>query len=278
MRRLPIALAFALGVSSLGLLAGCAVDATASDAATTDEAITSTERAAIMNALRVKVRPELRNQDIVFNVSEGHFKAQSGYAFLSGQIQLRSTGAPVDYRGTEYQQYIDEGWFDDHIDALLKKESGGWKVVTHVIGATDVAWEGWWEEYGAPRSIFPGQADEDHASSERRAVMDSLREKLKPELRNQDIVFHVRDVGAYAAAGDFAFLRGQIRLRDGRPVDYRGTEYQEYIDEGLFDDGFAALLKKQGDQWVVLAHVIGPTDVPWVTWAEDFGAPADIFR
>ena len=40
------------------------------------------------------------------------------------------------------------------IYALLRKTGNGWSVLAYVIGPTDLAYEPWPEEYGAPRSIF----------------------------------------------------------------------------------------------------------------------------
>ena len=262
-------------------VSGCAApsdDSEDTPAAGAEDNFTASERSAVMDALRAKVRPELKNQDIVFDVSQGHFAAKDGYAFLTGQIKIKGTNKPVDYRGTEYQKDIDEGIFDDHIDALLKKEGGRWVVKAHAIGSTDVAWWGWWDTFGAPRNLFPGEQQEDAALADRRAVMDSLRAVIRPTLKDQEIVFNVRDGGAYKAEGAFVFLRGKIQRKDGKAVDYTGTTYEADIRDGLFDDGFAALLKKESGKWQVKAHVIGSTGVDWEGWAQQYGAPAGIFR
>lgn len=270
--------ALVLAVVALGPSIGCA-SPTTDDASQSEDAIATTERQAIMDALRAKVRPELKNQDIVFDVSQGSYKVSGGFAFLTGQIVLRATGKPVDYHGTEYQDWINEGAFDDHIDALLQKQSGKWVVKAHGIGSTDVEWLDWPARFGAPAAVFPFAPQEDPAQVDRRNAMDSLRAKLKPTLRNQDIVFNVAEGGRYNQKGDWLFMMGKIRLRgSGREVDYRGTEYQQYIDEGIFDDGFGALLHKQSGAWVVKDVAVGPTDVAWTGWDRQYGAPPEIFR
>jgi hypothetical protein len=109
--------------------------------------------------------------------------------------------------------------------------------------------------------------------------MNSLRAKLKPTLRNQDIVFDVSGGGAYKTSGDWVFLRGKIQLRGTtRPVDYHGTAYQEDIDANLSDDGFGALFHKENGKFDVKAVAINPTDVAWTGWDTEYGAPSDIFR
>jgi hypothetical protein len=49
---------------------------------------------------------------------------------------------------------IDAGTFDDWICALFPKEAKHWRVVDHVIGATDVPFADWAERYHAPAGIF----------------------------------------------------------------------------------------------------------------------------
>jgi hypothetical protein len=111
----------------------------------------SAERTAILNALRIPVEKELK-QKIQFSVQE--FKSNGTWAFMSGEPQNMNGGRP-NYRGTEYQEAIDAGIFDDNFFALLKKAGGKWKVVTYAIGCTDVCYATWWKDYKAPKAVFP---------------------------------------------------------------------------------------------------------------------------
>lgn len=108
------------------------------------------ERAAIMDAVRAAVAPELK-KPVKFLVAT--LKVQGDWAFLIATPQ-QPNGRPFDYSGTIYETQINEGAFDDAIDALLRRRDGHWSVVTFVIGATDVAWESWATDYGAPEAIF----------------------------------------------------------------------------------------------------------------------------
>jgi hypothetical protein len=76
----------------------------------------------------------------------------------------------------------------------------------------------------------------------------------------------------------WAFLRGVPLKKSGTRMDYRGTRYQKLIDAGTFDDWICALLRKEGERWRVVSHVIGATDVPFVDWAERYHAPAGILK
>ena len=111
----------------------------------------SAERTAIMNALRVPVEKELR-QKISFNVE--NFNVQGVWAFLSGEPQSADGGKP-NYKKTPYQRAIDAESFDNNFFALLKKTGGKWKIVTYAIGCTDVCYATWWEDYNAPKAVFP---------------------------------------------------------------------------------------------------------------------------
>lgn len=111
----------------------------------------SAERTVILNALRVRVEKELK-QKIVFNVE--NFNVQGSWAFLSGDPQNSKGGRP-NYKGTEYQEAIDAGMFDNNFFALLRKTGGKWRVVTYAIGCTDVCYATWWRDYKAAKAIFP---------------------------------------------------------------------------------------------------------------------------
>ena len=111
----------------------------------------SAERTAIMNALRVPVEKELR-QKISLNVEI--FNVQGVWAFLSGVPENPKGGNP-NYKKTPYQKAIDVDSFDNNFFALLKKTGGKWKIVTYAIGCTDVCYATWWEDYKAPKAVFP---------------------------------------------------------------------------------------------------------------------------
>jgi hypothetical protein len=113
----------------------------------------SAERTAILGALRVPVEKELK-QKIQFSAQT--FNVQGNWAFLFGDLQNSSGGKP-NYKGTQYQEAINEGMFDNNFQALLRKQNGKWRVVTHLIGCTDVCWIPWAQEFKAPKAIFPGE-------------------------------------------------------------------------------------------------------------------------
>ena len=110
----------------------------------------SSERKAVLEPLRASVQQELKTM-VVFKVDR--LRVQDGWAFIRG-VPQQPSGKPLNYRGTPYQAAIDQGTFDDWICALLQKQQGKWKVIKYEIGATDVPFVGWEQQYGAPSGIF----------------------------------------------------------------------------------------------------------------------------
>lgn len=105
----------------------------------------------IIDALRVPVKKELK-QDVVFVIND--LSVDGSWAFLGGAPSKPGGGMP-DYSATEYQDAIDGDFFDNNIFALFRKSGGKWKVVTYLIGCTDVCYATWWKDHKAPKSIFP---------------------------------------------------------------------------------------------------------------------------
>jgi len=145
------------------LLAGCAatpapppkpaaapasIDSTAAAPASIDST------AAVRDALRSKVASDLAQR---VSLKTNTFRIADGYAFVTARALDRS-GKPVDFYRTRYREAIDQGTFDGEdypIIALLQNQGGKWLVKAYSVGAMDVPWVGWWDEFGAPRSLFP---------------------------------------------------------------------------------------------------------------------------
>ncbi len=113
------------------------------------------ERKAILDALRVPVEKEL-NQSVVFVIDT--IKVKSDFAFVLGQ-SVQPSGAPIDYSKTPYLEAVQAGAFSDEAIGLLHWSGGSWKVLIYNVGATDVAWLDWAQQYGAPQAIFPPLGD-----------------------------------------------------------------------------------------------------------------------
>ncbi|GAB4459783.1 MAG: hypothetical protein OHK0029_22850 [Armatimonadaceae bacterium] len=111
-------------------------------------------------------------------------------------------------------------------------------------------------------------------TKERKAIMDALRVPVQKDLMKK-VIFKIDTLNVL---GEWAFLRGVPLQPDDKPMNYRGTRYQEAQDEGAFDDSITALLRKMKGKWTVVTFNIGATDVVWETWDKDYKAPRAVFR
>lgn len=111
----------------------------------------SAERQAVMDAFRETFRRET-GKPAIFEVA--FLRVQRGWAFAE-VVPRQPGGAAFDWRGTPLEEAWREGMMDPSSFALLRRRDGRWSVVRFAIGPTDVAWDGWGRETGAPRGIFP---------------------------------------------------------------------------------------------------------------------------
>jgi len=110
-------------------------------------------------------------------------------------------------------------------------------------------------------------------TAERKAIMDTVREPVEKELK-QRVVFVVAQL---KVCRDWAFLEATPQQPDGRPVDWSIGVYADAIADDMCGGYIHALMAKKGGSWQMREHVICATDVPWVGWAEQYGAPAALF-
>jgi hypothetical protein len=109
--------------------------------------------------------------------------------------------------------------------------------------------------------VSPGQG-----TPERKMILDALRPKLEAELKTE-LVFVVSDIRASA---DWAFVMAQPQRKDGKKLDGKKI----YGESWEHMDGFTmtAVLRKKSNQWTVLEHHIGSTDVWWQSYCEQKSA------
>ncbi len=112
-----------------------------------------------------------------------------------------------------------------------------------------------------------------NGSAERKAIMDALREPVMKAL-GQRVIFVVSDL---KVCGSWAFIAAEPKRPNGQPVDWSRGVYADAVADDMCGGFVHALLVKKGGRWRVREHVICATDVPWVTWSNDFSAPPALF-
>ncbi|ODR97433.1 hypothetical protein AUC69_12555 [Methyloceanibacter superfactus] len=110
-------------------------------------------------------------------------------------------------------------------------------------------------------------------SAERKAIMDALREPVMAELK-QRVIFVVKQL---KVCGNWAFIEADPKQPGGRPVDWNIGAYADAVADDMCGGYVHALLVKSDGRWRVREQVICATDVPWVDWAQQFGAPTALF-
>jgi hypothetical protein len=110
----------------------------------------STERKAIMDAVRVPAEKEFR-QEVIFKVDILRVAGDWAYARVSPTLP---NGAEIDFSRTKYRKQIELGAFDPQGEALLRREDGEWKVLEWAFGRTDVASAEWPDKYRLPKSLL----------------------------------------------------------------------------------------------------------------------------
>lgn len=77
------------------------------------------------------------------------------WAFMNAQMQDTS-GAPFSYHGTHLQAAAEAGGVSRLYAALLQNQDGNWVLREQAVGPTDLAWESWPADFGAPAALFSG--------------------------------------------------------------------------------------------------------------------------
>ena len=103
--------------------------------------------------------------------------------------------------------------------------------------------------------------------------MDALRAPVESELK-QKVKFVAEKL---TVCHGWAFLEAMPQQPDGQPIDWTITPYSEAVANDVCGGDVDALLVQEGGSWRVREYVICATDVPWVGWAQQYGAPAELF-
>lgn len=123
-------------------------------------------------------------------------------------------------------------------------------------------------------AALAGASDIGAADPQRRMLLDALRPAIERDLM-QKVKFVVRTL---RRQDRWAFAHVVPQTPAGGTVNFRKTRHAERVEAGIFDgpDVYALLEQKDG-RWMVRAFVVGPTDVAYLAWPDEFGAPIGLF-
>ena len=107
----------------------------------------------------------------------------------------------------------------------------------------------------------------------RQALMDAARPVIAGDI-GQNVLFVV-DV--LRTDGQWAYLQATPTQASGLPLDWNTTNYAEDWQADAMSDLVMVLFVKQNGSWQVVDFVVGPTDVFWYGWIEQYGLPEVLF-
>lgn len=109
----------------------------------------------------------------------------------------------------------------------------------------------------------------------RSVLLDAARPTFVAET-NGDVEFVVRRLTVW---GPWAFGQVKPQRPGGSPIDWARTAYADiHAQCDLDGDGESyVLMIRHSGSWVVHEFAIGPTDVVWAGWADEYYLPAKMF-
>jgi hypothetical protein len=120
----------------------------------------------------------------------------------------------------------------------------------------------------------PASMDVGRDDPRRDALLDALRPSIETDL-GQSLIFEV-DTLRESDGSAFAVVRP--RTPAGKPIDFANTRHAQRLEDDVLDgDTVYAILQYRDGRWQVREYAVGPTDVAWTRWAQDYSAPEAIF-
>lgn len=85
-------------------------------------------------------------------------------------------------------------------------------------------------------------------------------------------------VNRIAVSGDWAFGNVKPVRPNGVDIDWRRTRFAQDLQSGSFQTEISFFLLKRVDgKWTVAEYVVGPSDVTWDGWRQQYNLPASLF-
>ncbi|WP_299437308.1 hypothetical protein [uncultured Rhodospira sp.] len=108
---------------------------------------------------------------------------------------------------------------------------------------------------------------------DRKEILDTLR----PEVEKATIGLVRFKIQVLRTDGQWAYIQAIPQRRGGQPLEWWSTPLAEAWESGEMSEIVMGLSRREDDEWVLVDHVIGPTDVHWHAWVEQYGLPEALF-
>lgn len=169
---------------------------------------------------------------------------------------IQASSDPADFNA--YLAKWPNGIFADLAGNKLNRLSGGRPSASSAVPA--------------PR---PGGAYSTPArgTAQRKAIMNAARTPVSAEL-GQRVIFVVDTL---RTDGEWAYLQAVPHQPNGSPLNWNRTPFAQSWQADMMSDIVMVLLRRRNGSWSVVDHVIGPTDVYWYGWVDQFRLPELLF-
>jgi len=109
----------------------------------------------------------------------------------------------------------------------------------------------------------------------RKVILDAARPTFEKDIGGP-IEFVVATLNV---DGGWAYGDVKVQRPGGAPIDWRRTRFAEDYAQGMFDpEHNLFLLKGSGSSWSMVEYAIGPTDVAWDWWRQQYNIPRSLFE
>jgi len=108
---------------------------------------------------------------------------------------------------------------------------------------------------------------------DRKAILNALRPVV--EQATGGPVLFVVDI--LRTDGTWAYAQGTPQRPGGQPINWMATPLAQQWQSGMMSDVVMGLMVRSQGRWLLVEHVIGPTDVAWIGWAQQHGLPHALF-
>ena len=125
-----------------------------------------------------------------------------------------------------------------------------------------------------PATAFGPFVTPGRGSDERRMIMDAARGPIATDI-GQSVIFIV-DI--LRSDGHWAYLQARPVQPNGKPIDWATTRYAADWQADAMSDTVMVLLSTDGGAWHTVDHIVGPTDVYWYGWIDQYQLPEALFR
>ncbi|MGH3467119.1 MAG: hypothetical protein ACRDQF_05240 [Thermocrispum sp.] len=116
-----------------------------------------------------------------------------------------------------------------------------------------------------PQSLSPGDPDREVVLQAASApIFETFGDRVRVTVERVDRI------------GPWVFVKGKMRGADGGRPDFSGTAYEKPAAAGQVSSVYVALVEESYG-WKLRAHAIGPSDVAWQNWPDDYAAPRELF-